>query len=224
MKFRILLPLIVAALTVGACATQKDAVKPGSEAAEKLGPAAAKWSEVEQPKEFLEFFDGTFKKLAIKVEESGEVFTVEHTGERFVFTNGHDPEAEFVVPVRMENIERMVTLGTPNGFVQFMARFRGALRFNERVWDAIDDLVYDMGGLYMDEFSTDRFVIGNQVHGLLIHDEGDNNVPHGDAVKVQRAWAGSALMRTEGLGHSLQSDAVNARILDFLNEGEAESP
>jgi hypothetical protein len=107
MKIRVVLLSVAVAFVITGCAS-KDAVKPGSEAAQTLGPAAKKWNEVEQPKEFLEFFEGTFKKLAVTVEETGETFTVEHTGERFVFSNGRDDDAEYVVPVRMENIDRMV--------------------------------------------------------------------------------------------------------------------
>jgi hypothetical protein len=89
-------------------AAKKDDAAPVSGA---MGPAAQAWAKAEQPAEFVEFFRGTFKDLGVVVQESGERFTVTHTGTGFAFRDGIDEaKVDFVVPIKQENVDGMVTI------------------------------------------------------------------------------------------------------------------
>jgi hypothetical protein len=65
------------------------------------------WSQIAQTPELVGYFDGVFSKAGINVEESGEEFTVTNVGGGFQLSPGIDPDVEFVVPVKEENITRL---------------------------------------------------------------------------------------------------------------------
>lgn len=88
-----------------ACTTPKAAEKPAS----PLGEAAQAWSKMEHPKEFVDFFEGTFDNLGFTVEETGEQFTCHFKEGRFTFEGGIVEPVDGIVPLKQENVERMVT-------------------------------------------------------------------------------------------------------------------
>lgn len=69
--------------------------------------ALAVWQGITQTPEIVEHFKGLFHTLSITVAETGQAFTVRHLGDRLTLTSGLDPEADFTVPLRLENIERL---------------------------------------------------------------------------------------------------------------------
>lgn len=92
-----------------ACGTTQTAEKTAAPTPSKLGAAAEAWSKMEQPREFVEFFDGTFDNLGFTVEESGEKFTVHFKDGRFTFENGIVEPVDGVVSLKQENVDRMVS-------------------------------------------------------------------------------------------------------------------
>jgi hypothetical protein len=73
----------------------------------ELGPAAKMWAGLDQPASMIEFFNGTFETMAITLD-SGESFTVRHTGTAFEFLPGALEDANFAVPLKQENIENVL--------------------------------------------------------------------------------------------------------------------
>jgi hypothetical protein len=65
------------------------------------------WSSIAQTPELVGYFQGVFTKVGITVEETGESFTVVHRGDAVGFSAGLDPDVEFIVPVKLENVERL---------------------------------------------------------------------------------------------------------------------
>jgi pimeloyl-ACP methyl ester carboxylesterase len=68
-----------------------------------------------------------------------------------------------------------------------------------------------------------------ETRGLIIHDRSDREVPFLSAQGLHRAWAGSELLATEGLGHRrlLADRAVVERAVRFAvgwEREEVESP
>jgi hypothetical protein len=109
---RLLVLSLAAAPALLACSSDKAAEKTdAAPVGGALGPAAKAWAEAEQPPEFVDFFRGTFKDLGIIVEETGERFTVTHTGNGFTFREGvEDGKVDFVVPIKQENVDGMVAI------------------------------------------------------------------------------------------------------------------
>ncbi|MEN1785241.1 MAG: alpha/beta hydrolase [Bacteroidota bacterium] len=114
------------------------------------------------------------------------------------------------------SVDKIVTVGSPSEFEQFMGQFQGILKFNERVRKAMNKRLKQWFGYYFHEFSSTRFVANNTKKGLLFHDKQDAQVPHTASVQVHEHWKGSRLVLTEGLGHSMHQNGVNEQIINFL--------
>ena len=67
------------------------------------------WENILQTPELVDYFRGIFNHLGVTVEETGEEFTIHHTGERYNFEPGikHD-EVDFIVPIKVQNIQNMI--------------------------------------------------------------------------------------------------------------------
>ena len=67
------------------------------------------WENILQTPELVEYFRGIFNHLGITIEETGESFTIHHTGEGFKFEKGINKDnVDFIVPVKLQNIQNMV--------------------------------------------------------------------------------------------------------------------
>ena len=113
-------------------------------------------------------------------------------------------------------IEKIVTVASPSEFHEIMEHFQNLLGFNDRVMNALSSYVFNRFGFHIEEFSTSEFVKGNSKKGLLFHDKLDRVTPYHASKQVHKAWTGSRLVSTEGLGHSMHQEEVNLEILDFL--------
>jgi len=114
------------------------------------------------------------------------------------------------------SVEKIVTVGSPCEFEGFMHHYQRLLKFNNRVWKAMDKRLKIWFNYHFSEFSSARFVADNTKKGLLFHDKLDKQVPYTESVRVHENWKGSQLVLTEGLGHSMHQDEVNEHIISFL--------
>lgn len=113
--------------------------------------------------------------------------------------------------------QKIVTVGAPAEFTDFMDHFQGMLRFNNRVREAMNQHLKAWLGFYFHEFSSVRFVKDNTKQGLLLHDTKDLQVAFSASKNVHKHWKGSRLISTTGLGHSMHQEKVNDDILAFLS-------
>jgi hypothetical protein len=65
------------------------------------------WRGITQTPEIVDYFRGLFHTMAFTVAETGEAFTATHEGREVTLRPGADPAADFTVPLRLENIERL---------------------------------------------------------------------------------------------------------------------
>jgi hypothetical protein len=75
---------------------------------ESYPSALQMWQNIVQTPEIVAYFDGVFQRAGIKVEETGEQFTVTHTGGQITFVPGIAPDVDFVVPLRLDNVQNLV--------------------------------------------------------------------------------------------------------------------
>jgi hypothetical protein len=67
------------------------------------------WESILQTPELINYFKGIFNHLGIIIDETGESFTIHHTGDSFIFEEGIPKDkVDFIVPLQIENIENMV--------------------------------------------------------------------------------------------------------------------
>ncbi|NKI33176.1 alpha/beta fold hydrolase [Croceivirga thetidis] len=113
-------------------------------------------------------------------------------------------------------VEKVVTIGSPSEFSQFMDSYQKIVPFNNKVRMAMDSYLKEWLGFHFKEFSSARFVSNSTKKGLLFHDKYDLQVPYTESVRVHENWEGSELRLTEGLGHSMHQKQVNEDIISFL--------
>ena len=67
------------------------------------------WESILQTPELINYFNGIFNHLGVVIDETGESFTIHHTGDAFIFEEGIiNEKVDFIVPLHVENIENMV--------------------------------------------------------------------------------------------------------------------
>lgn len=115
-------------------------------------------------------------------------------------------------------VEASVFVGPPRNPAHFFQEFADAFGLSEDQGVNVRRRVEERLGVPFDEFDLPRFAGTLDVPLLVIHDEGDKEVPwaHGEA--VARAWPGAELLTTAGLGHRrvLRDAAVHERAVVFL--------
>lgn len=67
------------------------------------------WESILQTPELINYFNGIFNHLGVVIDETGESFTIHHTGDAFIFEEGIiNDKVDFIVPLQVENIKNMV--------------------------------------------------------------------------------------------------------------------
>ena len=67
------------------------------------------WENILQTPELINYFNGIFNHLGVVIDETGESFTIHHTGDAFIFEEGIiEEKVDFIVPLQVENIKNMV--------------------------------------------------------------------------------------------------------------------
>ncbi len=67
------------------------------------------WENILQTPELINYFNGIFNHLGVVIDETGESFTIHHTGDAFIFEEGIiNDKVDFIVPLQVENIKNMV--------------------------------------------------------------------------------------------------------------------
>ncbi|MEZ2415129.1 alpha/beta fold hydrolase [Muriicola sp. E247] len=115
------------------------------------------------------------------------------------------------------SLQKIVTIGSPSEMQDVMKQYQEILQFNDRVMQALDELIIDKFGFRIVDFSTSRFAKELDIDGFLIHDKLDTIAPFRASQEVHAQWKGSKLISTEGFGHSMHQDFVSKEIIDFLN-------
>lgn len=70
--------------------------------------ALSAWSGIIQTPALVSYFQGLFDTVAVTVAETGEQFTVSHTGQEIVFSPGPNPDARFQVEVTQQNVTNLI--------------------------------------------------------------------------------------------------------------------
>jgi len=113
-------------------------------------------------------------------------------------------------------IKKIVTIASPSEYHELMRYYKNLLSLSRKVMNALQAHIKHKFGFQFHEFSTAHFAKTNSKTGLLIHDKDDEATPYWCSEQVHTNWKNSKLITTEGLGHSIQDDAINGKIIDFL--------
>ena len=67
------------------------------------------WQAIPQTKEIVDYFRGIFDVIGVTIEETGEELTIALEEERIRIDAGLPENPDFVVPLKWENVENMVS-------------------------------------------------------------------------------------------------------------------
>jgi len=115
-----------------------------------------------------------------------------------------------------EEIDKIVTIGSPSRLQDIMVHYQQLLKFNDVVMTGLDDYFMEKFGFRIHEFSTSQFKGHLSKKGLVIHDIEDTIAPFSASEQVHANWKNSKFFETKGFGHSMHQDVVNYHILDFI--------
>lgn len=112
----------------------------------------------------------------------------------------------------------MVILGAPCDLETLLTNYKGMLSLNSNVFQLLEKHFFEHYRIKTKEFSGSIFASKIKVKGLIAHDIKDEVVSFKEGEKIANAWANADFIVTEGMGHSMHSDALYTRIYSFLFE------
>ena len=113
---------------------------------------------------------------------------------------------------------KVALLASPSELRQITDVFADMLGLSARAMQSYAEQVQHRFDQSIDYFSVAEFAKSIPTDCLIVHDVGDLTAPYADAQRVVRHWAGARLVTTEGLGHSLQGEAVYRAVLEFIGQ------
>jgi pimeloyl-ACP methyl ester carboxylesterase len=113
---------------------------------------------------------------------------------------------------------RIAYVAPPLDPEQWVRRFGSLLGLSSLGLEAMRRAVEARVGLSTDELLHTRLADDMTSPLLVVHDDGDREVPPSDGSALASAWPGARLESTSGLGHNriLRNESVVARLAEFV--------
>ena len=115
-------------------------------------------------------------------------------------------------------VDRMILLAPPGEASDFITAFKRTLGISDRTLRLVINNFAQRYQVTPDFFSARKFAASLRIKGLIIHDEGDTEVPYHYSLPLQQAWPEARLVTTKGLGHNLKSTSVVKEVVDFIQQ------
>ena len=121
-------------------------------------------------------------------------------------------------PSRGLDLKSVVLVSPPSDLVGYSRRFARWFWMPEQLRRAMQAAIEERFGLPWHELEIPRLAPRLRTPALVIHDRGDGVVPWAQGAALARAWQGTRLLTTEGLGHGriLESDLATRAAADFI--------
>ncbi|PRP67226.1 alpha/beta fold hydrolase [Nonlabens agnitus] len=113
-------------------------------------------------------------------------------------------------------IEKIILLGGPDRFDKIMNGYQKLTGFNNKVYQAIDDLLLKTYGFHISEFNSADFVQDINAQVLLIHSKQDAIVSYESMPSIASRLKNASTYTSKTGGHSLHTPEVVDQILAFL--------
>ncbi|MGK0407577.1 MAG: pimeloyl-ACP methyl ester carboxylesterase [Roseivirga sp.] len=119
---------------------------------------------------------------------------------------------------RKAQYEKLVVMGSPASIENVVSDFSGNLKMNEAVTQRLVKTIEERFSINAKESSSDHLCQFYNPHGLIIHDEDDQDVPIINAQQLATKWKKSRLIVSKGLGHRriLMNADLQESIYDFF--------
>mgnify|MGYP003509888912 FL=1 len=110
----------------------------------------------------------------------------------------------------------MVILGAPSDYNLIVANYVKLLSLNKRMSRLLESEFSVKFNKEINQFSMANFAKEIQTTGLIVHDRDDDIVAFSEGQKIAATWKNANFMETYGLKHSLHSDEVYLKMINFL--------
>ena len=160
-------------------------------------------------------------------EFAGAVSAVaRQAGARGAIAHSAGAAALALAMLRGTSLGAAVFVGPPRNPAGFYERFCRALSLGPGIRDLARQRLERRVGMLFEDLDLTRMAAAVATPLLVIHDQGDDEVPWSDGAAVAHAWPGAQLATTDGLGHRriLRDAAVAARAAAFVAERLARCP
>ncbi|MFT7074346.1 MAG: pimeloyl-ACP methyl ester carboxylesterase [Planctomycetota bacterium] len=116
------------------------------------------------------------------------------------------------------DVKRAVLISPPASLLHYVDQYAGAMGFSLAMQDRLTETMNRSFRVNMADFDVEAMRVPGGERLLVIHDEGDLEVPFEHGERVARAVGAAGLIRTEGLGHKriLLSDRVVRTATDWI--------
>jgi pimeloyl-ACP methyl ester carboxylesterase len=118
---------------------------------------------------------------------------------------------------KAESLQKMIILGAPSDYTIIVSNYVKLLSLNKRMSDLLNAYFSKKFKMEITLFSMASFAKELSVSGLIVHDVEDDIVSFGEGQKIASTWQNADFVQTKGLGHSLHSDEVYLKMVDFLS-------
>jgi len=115
-----------------------------------------------------------------------------------------------------ETLQKMVILGAPSEFQHILQNYVKLLGLNKRMKKELETHFSQKFNMEINTFSSSTFAKEIQIPGLIVHDVDDDIVAFSEGQKIADSWKNADFIQTKGLGHSLHSDKVYLKMVQFL--------
>ncbi len=113
-------------------------------------------------------------------------------------------------------IEKVILLGAPSDFKILSTNFIILLSLNNKIKKLLEDYYYEKFGIHIDDFAGHKFAQNFSQKAFIAHDTEDNVVLVNEGRKYADAWKNATYIETKGLDHSMHSDYLYKKIIDFI--------
>lgn len=121
-------------------------------------------------------------------------------------------------------VQKLILLAPPGEATEFIDFFSTALKLSEKsVRHILDHFRLEVTEP-ITFFSASRFAQSVRQSGLIIHDKQDDETSYENSLAIHRAWKGSELVVTDGLGHNLKSPDIIKKVIEFVDTIPSEVP
>lgn len=114
--------------------------------------------------------------------------------------------------------KKLVALASPGEVKEFFYFYKAQLGLSERTLTHILTHFKKEIGANPDFFSAPKFASALTSHGLLIHDEEDDETSVDNSKAIHEHWKNSTLIITKGKGHNLRSEEVVNHVINFVTD------
>jgi len=114
------------------------------------------------------------------------------------------------------SVQKAVILAAPGKVEEFFEFFVQFLGLRKKTIQLITDHFEAVLKQKPSYFSAVNFARDIRTRALIVHDKTDKSTKYTDSEKLSRAWDGSTLKITHGLGHELKNEALLSEIIGFI--------